>query len=43
MGEMRNTFRNLTGKPEGKRPKHVWEDDHIRALWNFFSPLIDFT
>jgi hypothetical protein len=31
MGEMRNSYRVLVGKPEGKRPlgrpRHRWEDD----------------
>jgi hypothetical protein len=31
MGEMRNTYRILVGKPEGKtplgRPRHRWEDN----------------
>jgi len=30
MGEMRNAYNNLVGKPEGKRPlgrhRHGWED-----------------
>jgi hypothetical protein len=30
MGEMRNTYKSLIGKPEGKRPlrrpTHRWED-----------------
>jgi hypothetical protein len=36
MGERRDTYRVLVGKPEGKRPlgrpRHRWED-HIR--WSF--------
>jgi hypothetical protein len=31
MGGMRNAYKNLVGKPEGKRstgrPKHTWEDN----------------
>jgi hypothetical protein len=31
MGEMRNAYKILIGKPEGKRPlgrpRHAWEDD----------------
>jgi hypothetical protein len=31
MGEKRNAYRTLMGKPEGKRPlgrpRHGWEDD----------------
>jgi len=27
MGERRGVFRFLVGKPEGKRPRHTWEDN----------------
>jgi hypothetical protein len=27
MGEGRNVYRVLVGKPEGKRPRHRWEDE----------------
>jgi len=40
MGEMRNTYRILVGKPEGKkqlgRPRHKWENNvmmHLREIW----------
>jgi hypothetical protein len=37
MGEMRNAYRILVGKPEGKRllgrPRHKWMDN-IRPAWN---------
>jgi hypothetical protein len=27
LGEKRNTYRILVGKPEGKRPRYRWEDN----------------
>jgi hypothetical protein len=27
MGELRNAYRILVGKPEGKRPRHRWVDN----------------
>jgi len=27
MGERRGIYRVLVGKPEGKRPRHRWEDN----------------
>ena len=27
MGERRGVYRVLVGKPEGKRPRHRWEDN----------------
>jgi hypothetical protein len=40
MGEMRNAYNILIGKPEGKRPlgrtKHRWEDNigiYLRKIW----------
>jgi hypothetical protein len=42
MGEKRNVYRLLEGKPEGKkplgRPRHRWKDnikmDHLEIGWN---------
>jgi hypothetical protein len=28
MGERRGVYRVLVGKPEGKRPRHTWEDNN---------------
>jgi hypothetical protein len=40
MGEMRNMYNILVGKPEGKRPvarpRRRWEDNiriHLRKIW----------
>jgi hypothetical protein len=37
MGEMRNAYSILVGKPEGKRllgtPRHRWEDNIRMDLW----------
>jgi hypothetical protein len=36
MGEMKNAYKTLVGKPEGKRPlgrtRHRWEDNFIMDL-----------
>jgi hypothetical protein len=29
MGEKRNAYRILVGKPEGKKEKHHWEDQDV--------------
>jgi hypothetical protein len=40
MGEMRNAYKILAGKPEGKRPlkrlRHSWEDNirtDLKEVW----------
>ena len=33
MGEGRGVHKVLVGKPEGKRPRHRWEDNIKMDLW----------
>jgi len=33
MGEGRGVHRVLVGKPEGRRPRHRWEDNIKMYLW----------
>jgi hypothetical protein len=37
MGKIRNVYKNLFGKPEGKKPlgrsRHKWEDNIKMDLW----------
>jgi hypothetical protein len=45
MGELRNPYSNLVGKPEGKRPlgrpRHTWESNISMDLWEIVWKSVD--
>ena len=41
MGERRDVYRVLVGKPEGRRPRHRWEDNIRMDLWEVGCGCVD--